>query len=366
MAALNIVSVVGWVVLSTMVGAQIIHAMNPDIPPWASILVIAVSTLVIALIGHRAVHVYERYTLVPCLVVFLVVLGQYARSGHFADVVTLTNGRERVVAALSFTSALYGASSGWCVFAADYTVYQPVHRSRASVYLWVFGCLYAPICFLELLGAAVATGILQDDGYLEAYGDGGVGGLLAHVLLSELGGFGAFCLVILMLSTTGNNAPVVYSIAFSLQALARRTQRVPRFIWSLGCTAVYVGISIAGYDSFAEWLANFVVIFGYWIGIYQAIALIEHLLFRRGTEGYRPDDYTNPEALPPGYAALGAACFGVVGIVLGMSQDWYTGVVARVLGTAGRGADVGLLLGFGFGGVSYAVLRAVERLHFKR
>jgi purine-cytosine permease-like protein len=56
---------------------------------------------------------------------------------------------------------------------------------------------------------------------------------------------------------------------------------------------------------------------GYWLAIYEGISLTEHFFFKRGFTGYRPEDYDNAKALPPGIAAVTAFCFGVAGMVVG-------------------------------------------------
>lgn len=145
-------------------------------------------------------------------------------------------------------------------------------------------------------------------------------------------------------------------------------QRVPRFVWSLIGTAVYVAISVPGYDMFEPWLENFMLLIGYWLAVYEGVALVEHFVFRapRGAAGYEVDAYDDPSRLPPGFAALGASLAGVLGAVLGMAQAWFTGPLGRLCGGDGSGGDIGFELAFGFSAVTYLVLRAVERERFGR
>ena len=85
-----------------------------------------------------------------------------------------------------------------------------------------------------MLGAAVATSLAANNGdnpYMDGYSTSGIGGLLAAVLVPNLGRFGQFCLVVLALSIIANNCPNIYSVSLSLQLLARVSARVPRFLW---------------------------------------------------------------------------------------------------------------------------------------
>ncbi|KAK3680403.1 hypothetical protein B0T22DRAFT_389130, partial [Podospora appendiculata] len=89
-----------------------------------------------------------------------------------------------------------------------------------------------------------------------------------------------------------------------------------------------------------------------------------HFIFRRGFGGYRPEDYNNPKALPPGNCGLGGICLGVMGAALGMSQVWYTGPIESY-GGAEFGGDVGFELAFAFSAVSFIVMRPFEKRYFK-
>jgi hypothetical protein len=53
-------------------------------------------------------------------------------------------------------------------------------------------------------------------------------------------------------------------------------------------------------------------------------------------------------------------------MVIGMSQSWYVGPVAKLAGLAPAGGDVGFELGFAFAAISYAILRFIEKRFFKR
>lgn len=358
---------IGWSAVNVIVGAQFFHAVNSDVPGWAGILVISFATLAICTFGYKIVHAYEKWSWIPVLVMFMIVLGTFAHSGEFNSLLPLETGPSEAGGVLSFAASVYGFATGWTSYAADYTVYQPVNRSRRSIFLWTFAGLFVALCFTELLGAAVATAMATNETYVEAYEDAHIGGLLAQVLVPRLGRFGEFCVVMLGLSIIGNNCPNAYSVSLSLQVLSEKTQRVPRFIWTLLGTAVYIAIAIPGYDHFEDTLESFMLIIGYWLAIYEGVSLTEHFVFRRGSfTRYNPEDYTNPSRLPPGFAAVTAFCVGVGGAVLGMAQQWFTGPIGKLCGAAPFGGDAGFELAFGFAAVSYLGLRAIEKAYFGR
>ena len=211
----------------------------------------------------------------------------------------------------------------------------------------------------------IATATVNHPAFADAYAENAVGGLLHQVLVPHLGTFGNFCVIILALSIIGNNCPNIYSLSFSLLILTRYAQKVPRFIWTLIGTVIYCCIAIPGYSHFESVLENFMLVIGYWLAIYEGVSLPEHIVFRKGTTGYAPETYDLPHKLPPGIAALGAFCFGILGAVMGMAQVWFIGPIGTLIGI-GYGGDIGFELAFAFTFVTYIPFRYLEKKHFGR
>ncbi|EWC43612.1 hypothetical protein DRE_01499 [Drechslerella stenobrocha 248] len=365
-ALLNCLACIGWAAVNVIVGAQLIHTVNHNVPEWAGIVIIATCTLAITCFGYKAVHYYEFYSWIPCFIVFVITAVQFARSGTFTAIPAAA-GRAEAGSILSFGGAIYGFGTGWCSIAADYTVYQPKSADKRLVFFFTWLGLLIPLLFTEILGAAIFMGTFTSDVYRQGYETGKIGGLFGAVLVQDsLGGFGSFCLVVLALSIIGNNCPNVYSLGLAVQVLSSRLQRVPRFVWTLFATACYVAIAVPAASRFEAVLENFMLLVAYWLGIYEGISLTEHFVFRRGFGGYEPACYDQPERLPVGIAAFVAFCAGVVGTVLGMSQVWWVGPVARLCGAPPYGGDVGFELAFGFSAVTYLALRPFEKARFGR
>ncbi|KAF2006391.1 purine-cytosine permease [Amniculicola lignicola CBS 123094] len=367
-AVFNILACIGWSAVNTIVGGELIHAVNNDVPGWAGIIIIAVITLMVCFFGYKIVHVYEFWSWIPTFIIFLITLGCFAHSGDFVNI-PMGVGTSELGSVLSFASVIYGFATGWTSYAADYTVYQPRSQSRTKVFLAVFFGLMIPLLFTEFLGIAIMTATTMNDGvnkYADGYAASGTGGLLAAVLFPPLGTFGKFCLIILALSIIANNCPNVYSIGLTMQVLARWTQRVPRFVWTTIATGVYIAIAIPGYSHFETVLENFMNFIGYWLAIYEGVSLCDHFFYKRGMDGYDVHHYDQPGKLPPGIAAVFAFCCGIAGMVTGMSQVWFVGPIALHAGEAPFGGDVGFELGFAFAFVSYAIARHFELKYFGR
>ncbi|PSR94537.1 purine-cytosine permease FCY21 [Coniella lustricola] len=349
-----------WSSVNVVVGAQLLAAIKPEaqLPGWAGILIISLGTLLITVFGYRLVHAYERWSWMPVFVIFLITAGVFGRSGDFNAVLSSPSGSSGAGSILSFSASVFGFATGWTSMAADYTVYQPEKTSKHRVFWWTFGGLFLPLVFTQLLGAAIMTAAVPTTAmgglghentnvYIVAYSSSGIGGILAVVLVTHLGPLGQFCLAMLALSIIANNCPNIYSVALSIQVLAKSTQRVPRFVWTFLATCACVAISVPGYSRFERWLENFMLLTGYWLAIYEGVALTEHFFFRvwRGY-GYDVHDHDDPDRLPPGMAAVSAFVVGVVGAVLGMAQSWWTGPVGRQAGGE-AGGDVGFEMAFG-------------------
>lgn len=57
-------------------------------------------------------------------------------------------------------------------------------------------------------------------------------------MLSPVGGFGKFLMVLISLSVTGTNAPTIYSMCMEFQVLIPPLVVVPRYVFSVVATAV--------------------------------------------------------------------------------------------------------------------------------
>ncbi|EJC99821.1 uncharacterized protein FOMMEDRAFT_22878 [Fomitiporia mediterranea MF3/22] len=356
---LNIIACIGWSTINSIVGGQALRAVSDShqIPEAASIVIIAILTAIFALFGYRYVHLYERYSWIPIAIIFLISLGlsaKYMDSGSFAG-----SGPVEAGSVLSFGAAIVGFGLGWSSLAADYTVNLPEDVNANAVFWLTYAGLNLPCILIECLGAATATVARQD--WQARFAEGGVGALLAATL-SPAGGFGRFLQVLLALSIVGNNIPNMYSFALTFQVLGTQVQRIPRVFLVLIGTVIYVVLAIVGASHFEAWLDTLLVLLSYWLAIFSAILIEEHLIFRKGRwANYNPDDYDKPEHLPLGCAAAFASACGVMGAVLGMATEWYVGVLGRKIGDPAFGGDIGFELSCAFSATTYPVARAIER-----
>lgn len=366
-ALLNCIACIGWSSVNTMVSAQMLHTVNNGgMPIWAGVFLISAITFIIAVFGYKFVHIYEKWSWIPNVIIFIIIAVRFGMSGKFSYG-SLATGPVEAAGVLSFGGAIFGFATGWCSYASDYTAYKPANSSRSKIFFSVLAGLSFPLMFCMILGAACAQGLYADPTWQDYYDSDNVGGLVYAIMVPKsLHGFGQFCQVVLALSTVSNNIPNMYSLGLSAQTVWSGFRLIPRAFWTLlGCGAA-TAIAIPAYYSFNTFMDNFMNIIGYWLAIYSAIALNEHFFFKKGFAGYDSQNYDKPSMLPVGIAAMFGFCCGVAGAVLGMAQVWYVGPIGKLIGDPAYGGDIGFELAFGFATVGFHSLRWFEYRHFQR
>src|SRR5436190_14917773 len=206
MALFNVAACIGWSVVNVIIGGQLIAALSSGrVPSWAGILILAILTTLVSVFGYRYVHRYERWAWIPMAVIFAIMF--FVAAPHFSFVASSnTTPAAEIPGLLSFGGAVYGFATGWSSYAADYNVNQPEDTPSSRVFWLTFLGVFLPCVLLETLGVALTTALTSVSSWNKAFTNGSVGGLLAAVV-SPLGGFGTFILVLLALSVVANNIP---------------------------------------------------------------------------------------------------------------------------------------------------------------
>lgn len=212
------------------------------------------------------------------------------------------------------------------------------------------------------LGAVVASSLNNNPDWAAVYTSDGVANLIKTILHPT--GFAKFLLVILALSGIAMNAVALYSAGLSIQQFARPLAVIPRFVWTSLMFVAVILLALVGRDQLLVFLENFLSLLGYWNTSFFVILATEHYLFRGGWsgryEGYDLDAWNTPALMPVGWAGGLAFAAGIAGCVLGMSETWYVGVLARKIGDPAYGGDIGNELAFAFTLVVYLPARWLE------
>ena len=333
---LNLIVLLGYSLIDLVVAGQILSAVssNGSLPVVVGIIIVAIITWVISTFGIKIFHIYMRYAWLPQLVAISILYG--VSSSHY-DLSTPSQGDSRTVTGnrLSFFSICFSAAVTYSGEAADYFVYYPPTTPRLPLFVMSFVGLVSSFAFALIVGIGLASAIPDNPAYSSAY-NLGQGNLLVEGF-SSLGHFGRFLGVIIALGLVPNTVAPTYSSGIDFQILGRAAQKVPRFVWNTCGVIIYTICALAGRNSLSEIFTNFLALMGYWVAIWIAITLEEHLMFRRH-RGYDWAAWNQQAQLPIGLAALVAFLVGWAGAILCMAQVWYIGPIAKLVGD--YGADV--------------------------
>ncbi|MGH3302885.1 MAG: purine-cytosine permease family protein [Streptosporangiaceae bacterium] len=305
------------------------------------ILAVAIQA-VLPLLGHGAVMQVLRWLAVPFLVLFAVMAGLTAGKvnlhvpAHGASWGALTIFLALVIAA---------GGLGWTENANDYSRYLPRTIDKKRIVLAVLLGGAIPSALLEILGAAIATGVPS--------------ATTPNGLVSGFPGWFVWpYLIFAIFQLFAINTLDLYSSGVTLQSLFPRLNR-------LQCVAIDTVIcgGIAGYAVFSSHfymlLADFLLFIIVWLGPWCGIYLVDSWLRRNR---YDHDGLLN-ERSGRYYRHGGFHWPGIVAQVIGMvcAALWlnayspYVGPLAsRVGGTIG--SDFSVFIGLFVGAVAYFLL----------
>lgn len=336
---LNIIVLIGYAMIDAVVAGQMLSAVSShgSLSVVVGIIIVSVITWFITTFGYNILHYYERYAWIPQLVALSILAGVAGPNfSLYGD--TTGDASTRVGSRLSFFSLCLSAAITYAGAGADFFVYYPEDAPRWKVFTATMLGLTTSFAFAFIVGIGLGAGIPTNTAWSDAY-KVSQGALIVQGF-APLGGFGSFCSVVIALGLVANMIPPTYSSGVDFQILGRWPTKVPRVVWNTIGAVIYTVCALAGRYYLAEIFTNFLALMGYWVSIWIAITLEEHLLFRRGARGFDWAIWNEPSKLPLGLAAIVAFLVGWVGAILSMAQVWYIGPIAKLVGA--YGADVSL------------------------
>jgi purine-cytosine permease-like protein len=361
-AALNIVIMLGYGIIDILAAGQIMSTVNGGgMSVIVGVIIAAVISLVVCLVGIRFFHSYERWAWLPQAIVVLIMIGV---AGPYWDAKTgsTSTGPTRSADRTSFFFLCMSGPLAWSPASADFYVYFPTNSKRWKVALATTIGLGGSCMISNLVGVGIGSGVAGNESWAAA-ADVSLGALLVEVY-RPLGSFGSFCAIILSLGLISNNIPGTYSAALSFQLLGRWMAQLPRFFWTIIVVIIYTVCACAGRNELYSIIENFVVIMGYWTASWVTLTFEEEFIFRRRHGGYDWTAWNSPKKLPVGIAACVAFLTGWAGAVLGMHQIWFTGPLGKLVGEAG--IDIGLPVAVGWTAIVFPPLRYIEFKKFGR
>jgi purine-cytosine permease-like protein len=334
---LNIIVLLGYSLIDCVIAGQILSAVSTShMSIVVGIIIVAVITWVITTFGYQVFHYYERFAWLPQLVAVSILVGV---AGPQFNIASQSEGDSTTVIGnrLSFFGLNLAAAITYGGGAADYFVYYPENTPRWKVFTATMIGLTTSFTFAFIVGIGLASGMTSNPTWNSAY-EVSQGALIVEAF-KPLGSFGGFCGVVVALGLVANLIPPTYSSGIDAQILGTWASNIPRALWNTVGVVIYTVCAAAGRSHLAEIFTNFLALMGYWVSIWMAITLEEHLIFRRKV-GFNWASWNEKGKLPLGIAALVAFVLGWVGAVLSMAQVWYVGPIAKLVGE--YGADVSI------------------------
>ncbi|CCD23301.1 Tpn1p NDAI_0B02660 [Naumovozyma dairenensis CBS 421] len=282
-ALVAIIGVMGWSVVNSVVGGEMLASISNDkVPSWVGIVIVTACSFLVAVFGIKQVLRVETFLSIPVLTCFTLLYISSSDKYHMlSDFQNATLNKDTLKGNwLSFFSLCYSITATWGSITADYYILFPEDTLKFQVFVLTFFGTAVPTLFVGTLGVCLATVAATYEPWDDSYKKYGMGGLL-HSGFKRWNGFGKFCVVVLILSLVSNNIINTYSAAFSVQLSSVRAAKVPRWFWSICCTVVYLVCALVGRDHFSTILGNFLPMIGYWISMYFILLLEENEIFRR-------------------------------------------------------------------------------------
>lgn len=357
-ALLNVLTLLGWSVVSLVTGGQMLKALNNNVPLEIGIVIMMIVSLFISIFGINYLVYFDRIFVGPTLITFLLI---YVCTGSSYPAGSPSIGDPETIRGhwVSFFCSAIGITSTWIAVTCDYFLDMPESVSSWKVFFFTTAVMFPVTIFCGIpaigIGCAAKAG---KDKWLEAYDNLGNGGMLTEAMSKWHGG-GKFLIVVLYISLVTNNISNNYSIPLSAQVFGRIWTKTPRYILCIVTAIIYLILALVGRLKLAEILSNFLPMIAYWSMMYFVILFAETTIFRRKRYNeYQWEEWNTKSHFPIMWSAIISFCCGIAGAVIGMDQTYWVGPIAKLVGR--DGADMGLFLSSGFTFLTFVPLRWLE------
>lgn len=313
-ATLSFLAGVGWFAINTVFGAYALQTIT-GLSYFASLAVMLVLQIALAVYGYNLIHVFERASMLLLAAGFVLLgiatfpHGAWGAPFNIHAPLAIGGG----VAGFIFATALaFSYATGWVPCASDYSRYLPRATNPRAVWAYAFlGCAL-PCIALEVMGAATVSATSVD-----------LSRTIPTEAISQLLGSGVVAKLVLftiVLGTLTANCMNLYSGA--LAALVAFQVRIPRALAAAGVGVIGALLAIGGGHprETAELYTNFLLVLSYWASPWAAVAIVDWYM-HRGRE-------RTPEASGNWAPGLIAWVLGLVASVPFWNQAWYVGPIA--------------------------------------
>jgi len=333
---LVIVMYVGFFASNLVLGGEALATVAPRFDAVEGIVLMAVLSAVVAILGYDLIHAYARVMTFVSGVVLALDFAWIALV-HGLPVGFWTTGTSSAAGLLGTASVGALWQIAYAPYVSDYTRYMPAATGvRPAFWATYWGCSLGSVLPM-VLGAVVGVCVKGDDV---------IGGLAA---LS--GRLGPVVLVVFSVAMVATNAMNLYCGALSTltfgQTLTPRwsPRAAARAVVSTVLLAAAVALAVWGRNSFLVNYTSFILLLLYVLVPWTAVNLVDFYLVRRGR--YDVDSFLQADGGIYGRvnrAAVGSYLLGILVQIPFMSTPLFTGLIAHRLHDADISWIVGLLV----------------------
>ncbi|MEW2292925.1 cytosine permease [Streptomyces sp. NPDC006743] len=346
--ALVVVMYVGFFASGSVLAGQAVGKLT-RLGPVPGIILFALVTAVMAIVGYRVIHALGRVASVVCALSFLYLggrllsridLGHVAHQHHFT---------------LPMFLLAMSLSASWQLafgpYVADYSRYLPRTTSPRATFGWtlagtVLGAQWS-MAFGVLVAATAGTAFLDDQvGYVVSLGGAGLIASFLYFVIA-LGK-----LTVNVLNTYGGFMSIVTSVS-GFRGRRVLSQR-GRTAYIAAIMVAGTAVALAGRNSFLDSFADFLLFLLTFFTPWSAINLVDYYLISK--ERYDLPALSDPHGRYGGWRweALLVYGIGLAAQFPFLSTSFYTGPLVGPLG----GADISWIVGLAVPAVLYRFLGA--------
>ncbi len=263
----TLVAGIGWFAVNTVSGALALKALT-GLDIVIDLIVVIAAQIVIALIGHNLIQIWERYAFYGLLVIWVIVTFVVLPQGHY----DAPFGNFNIGGFTLAAGAAYGYTAGWTPFASDYTRYLPANSSSKQLGLAAGLGNFLSTSLLMSVGV-VAFSLIGNDKNVTA----DFVGLFGNQFLASL------TLLAIAVGSISANVLNVYSGAMSFLAMGFKLGFKARRAIMVALAGVIGGITAFIAVNNVKTFEGFLLVVSYWVAPWVAIILVDKLM-RKGQD----------------------------------------------------------------------------------
>jgi NCS1 family nucleobase:cation symporter-1 len=262
----------GFTVSVTIVGGQALAAAT-DMNLRVAMLIVALTSFVIAVVGYHAIHTVCRWAQYPLTAVLLIVT--VAALLHDGAPVT-TNQSVSIGAFLTAVGVAVTFALTYAPFVSDYSRYLPANTSGRAIFGWTAAGVFLSAVWVCLLGLLLTAKFGASDIFQSANVALGGGALSAVVLILTAAGLA----VTNVLNVYGGMLNLITGLAtFVRVTVSFRT----RILMILPTFVIGTAVATVAYQNYAENLGAFLSLLLLILIPWGAVNLVDYYLVQHGT-----------------------------------------------------------------------------------